>query len=831
MMKVTSASLFSVIAGLCLIGCPGGGDDPGLPPDGTTAGESDVPDVVTPETSDPKPDAGPRAQIAFENAPSYSEPFPAAQVGVRITDPSGARGHLLCTGTAVLGGVAFGEIESMSWKKGDLSGQITPSFYWQTSGIALDKGDNPITITAVGKDGSVATDTIVVTSHSCPLAGLRLRVSPDHIFAGEPRRLTFTLSLPLGTVEAGDVKLYGTGEDGANLSPLDVSDLRDDGLSTGSRCDPVAGDLVYTGCRVADQAPPGRLCYRARVPIGLDTVATPTVCVDVLSRFDSAACFQIGKVLEAGRTAYASASAHEAGVELARTAALATASTVPVADSGLAAGGWGIWLRFSNGVLAALPLGIPDGFRGTPVGSHRAILFRAAAGGSEILQGAGKLTDKTCPPWDTRGPHEKQDATLSRFRELAGNGVIAFSAHGGAFFDGQTAGFGWRHSGYQEVIWTGEAVHCEELSSHAVACEKDSECPPGGLCRPVGADGEGECVEQTHADLLRGRVAVGPESYGITPAFVDHYTGGLLPGSLVYAGSCHSLFNGSLAMAFLGAGAASYVGFNDIVRNGFAEHVGQLLLAGLVDDHKTIGEAMPYGWDPEHPDTHATMAGATALDLSSPGLFNAGFELPDMQGWAKDGDGRRVTSFCGETATEGKFMGLISTGLGFTTLNGAISQKLCIPAGTKTLRFSWKYFSAELPLSCATQFQDRWKVTLTKVDGSPAFSVLDCAVDDMCWYQEEGCTPEGCLPSKGDCDCGKCYEHFAPPGMEEKEGAYSEATCTFGEQPVQATGWVTEELDVSALAGGGPVTLTFSVKDVGQSTNDTAVLLDDVELK
>lgn len=821
------------LAALLLIGCPSQDED--TPLDLGKDAPIDVAEDTTDGTGDdgnatdlPDADTGP--ELVCGAAPKVSEPFPAKEIGVRITSPSGATGLLYSSATVALGGHAFGDIAKLEWSAGSQSGEITPGFFWQTSGIALDKGDNTIVVTATGANGGKATDRVVITSQPSPLQGVRLLISPDHLFVGEQRTLRFTLSVPLGEVEQDQVNLYATDEQGVDVAPPKVLKLWDDGLAAGAdRCDGIGGDKVFSGCQAEKGSGPGQRCFRVKLQLGGTTILTPTTCVSIVARIDQNACLAMRQTLDQGLAAYGAAGDHAGGLSSAQLAMLESSGAVGVAEVGEAAGGHGLWVRFANGALAAVPLGIPEGFRGTPIGSRHVTLLRAHENPDEIDAAAACLSGDICPPFDRSGPHTGGAVSLDRMRELRGNGVIAFSGHGGAYFTGNAARYGWRSPANQEVWWTGEALACEALVGHAVVCTSTSDCPGGSHCvATAGGEDGGECINPTQADLALGRVVIGPSTYGITPSFVDHYLAGSLPKSIVYAGSCYSLFNGSMAMAFLGAGAGAYVGYDGLVRDEFAIEIGKRLFDGLAKDKKEIGEAMCYASDPEHPDTRALMAGSSGMTVDSPGLFNPGFELPGVQGWTVDGDGRRVTTFCGQTATEGKFMGLISTGLGFTDINGSVSQHLCIPEGIQTLTFSWKYYSAELEGTCGQQnFQDHYEVTLKKNDGA-TLEVLDCEVNDMCHYVAGACEPKPCKPPS-DCGCGKCYEDFSG-GMKET-GAYKVAECLFEGQEVMTTGWIQQVVNVSSLAGTGPVTLTFSVQDKGQATNDTAILLDDIELK
>ena len=269
----------------------------------------------------------------------------------------------------------------------------------------------------------------------------------------------------------------------------------------------------------------------------------------------------------------------------------------------------------------------------------------------------------------------------------------------------------------------------------------------------------------------------------------------------------------------MGHGAGSFVGFDGPVTDAFATEIGKRLFEGLATEKTAVGDAICYASDPMVPGTRVRLAGSTGIDVQSNGIVNGDFELVGLQAWNVTGDGRQVTSFCGDKPLDGKFMAVISTGLGFTEASGALEQRFCIPADKKELIFSWRYYSAELEGTCGQSInQDRWRVSLAAA-GKPAMVVRDCKVDDMCFYDTGNCQPKPCAPPS-DCGCGSCYHPY-----ETVEN------CKFEGQSVMATGVVEERFNVSALAGQGPVTLRISVDDKGQPTNDTAILLDGIRLQ
>ncbi len=791
---------------MLLAGCPEQDVIEDVVPDGfgqIDTSEVEETDEVVEDVDDEVDAGGP--ELVCGGPPLSSSPFPAAELGVRITNPTGERGLQYPGGTVALGGVAFGDIASMQWSRGDQQGEIAPvAGFWQAA-IALDTGDNTIEVTAVGSDGiTTAKDSIVITRGTAQDEGLTVRVTPDHAFANEEQPVRFRITVPLSTILPDQVNLYAVDEDGEDATPLDIKKMKDDGVfDDQGGCDSAAGDREFS--------------------------VTPVTCVDVIERLTQGDCLVMNQLLVAAGAAYANAGGGEDGLNQAQVALADSAAAVGVDDTGRLAGDYGLWVRFDNGGLGAVPLGVPEGFRAGEVQSHDAVLYDGMPGTSEIDAAAALFGADTCPPFDLSGPHGGASLSLAALREMEGRAVIAFAGHGGAGFDGLTdfhkRNYGWRHGGTQELWWTGEPVECGELLDHTVECESDKDCPGDSRCEVVRGEGNGQCVSQTMADALRGRIVMGPQRWAILAGFVDHHVQ-TLPGSVVYAGSCFSLYSASMAMAFMGAGAGAYVGFDGLVSDGFATEVGERLFEGLVTDLETVGDATCFATDPEMPTTFVRMGGSAGVNLNNPGIINGDFEQDGFLGWAHKDDARQVTSLCGASAPDGKRMALIGTGIGYIGLQGSISQQFCIPAGSTTLSFTWRYYSAEIPVSCGSGvFEDTWKITLTKPDGTET-EVRDCTISDMCkWDEDAGvsaCLPSPCSPPS-TCGCGDCYDADNPP--VDVDG------CAFDGQAVRATGFAVEHFNVSSFAGTGPVRLTIALKNAGAPTLDTAVLIDAISVQ
>src|SRR5947207_3584364 len=141
-------------------------------------------------------------------------------------------------------------------------------------------------------------------------------------------------------------------------------------------------------------------------------------------------------------------------------------------------------------------------------------------------------------------------------------------------------------------------------------------------------------------------------------------------------------------------------------------------------------------------------------------------------------------------------MGIISTGLGFTTNSGSIRQDLCVPANATTLTFQWNFFSEEFLTFCNTQFQDFFVVKIHELDMNGQIvnstQVLRRQIDDLC-------------------------------------GSVSPSDVGFDQGDVYNTGWIGTTFSLTAFQGKH-VIIEFSAGDVGDSIYDTAILIDDVKV-
>jgi len=837
---------FALSLTVCVSGCGvddnGGNDLSGLDLSGIDISYGDV----VQDGSGPSPD-NPFSSETF--VPVGSE-YPSAELLLKITGPSGG-GYAVSSGSLVsVTGVVFSQPNSntqITWRAAHITangpvhsadGVANGAPFWQTDAVPLNPGDNLITVTANNETGEV-TESLLITYNPGFMYQSTLKVNPPAIFVEDKQQVFATISLGLfGDVINDALTLQQVDKDGKKIK--DLGSMQDDG-QVGASGDEIEKDGVFTlqlniSCPSAD-------------PIFLRTVAQVTgasayssvVRIDCVNRLTVQTCASHQNTMADARAAYNAALS--AGVAQARQSAIDVLTAdalmqevVTNAEHG------GLWVMWNDGVLGALNLPV-DGNRGpggggdeAPIGSIESALvndipilskntmllspYNSEFGGEDETQFIGSIAGKMlCPAYELKGPYNGAAANLSRFRSMNINGIIAIATHGEVYFKGMSAAAkerkSWSHKGAQEVLWTGEALDCGKLTQATTTCTSTSQCPAGTTCLVTqavysrgGAAVSGICYDATQVDLMTGRVVLSDKTYGVLPSFVlDYGAAQGYPESLVHLGACRTLYNGSLASSFFAAGVKAVTGFSNYVSSQFANQMGSQFFARMVEQKMKAGEAYGVGAeDPANQGSFFRMFGARNLDVSQSDILNPSFETGDLTAWYQDGDGRVIAKLGTAGPVSGKFMAVISTGLGFTVETGNIEQTFCIPKGIEVFSFFWKYYSEEFHEWCGSQFQDTFKADMVAT-GGVEHSVVDLSVDDLC-------APSDCFIG-----CGSKYVGLVSSDVQFDQGDNHK------------TEWQQATYNVSNLAGGGPVTLRFFCTDKGDSIYDTAVLVDHIKFQ
>ncbi len=862
-------------------GADGGAEDVG--PGGGDADGEPLADAAPDQAGDGTvtPDVDAAAEVDVPTGPNLGNTgYPSAELMVKIISPSGGERTQFISGTLRLGGILFGEVDTMSWKisPGGQSGAIQKGAYWISGQIPLQPGDNRVVVTAE-HGATVVDDSLVVTYNPAFRFDTPPRARPDVVWLGTKQPVVFTIAASLyPQFAANTMTLLEVDADGNTIAT--VGGMVDSG-QTSTTGDEIQGDGVFTHRAEVACAASGTRYYRVSVQVdnGVSSYkalseAVPVHCLEHLSGITCEN--HLGIVLQAEASA-------KAGAPLDDVIASLQASPA-VADAGRASGdGFSLWIQFKTGVLAAVllappntrgggdnapadpPFDPPPGglFQAQAVGnlvdirSKKAIVlapFAAEFGATEDGPAVAAAIGATeCPSFSLSGGAALQGAaaSLERFRDLASHGIISISSHGEALFGTldpkkKRALYGWDHAGAQEVIWSGEAIQCNQLLQASQACtvsnaDPTGGCPLGTTCQVTqgsgGGNASGVCLDRTQVDLRLGRVLLTNRGYAITPAFFEAYAGGGYPNSVVNLGACRTMYNGTLVAAFFGSGAMAITGFSGYVDSAWAKARVLETFEGSVGKG-LLGEGYKTAQDPTHPGTWWRLFGASNLDLSNSEIVNPSFEDGDATGWTTDGDGRVVTRLGATLPANGKFMGLLSTGLGFTVQTGTLEQDFCIPPDKNEVEIQWKFYSEEFKEYCGSQFQDTFQAVLLGAAGQ--LTVVDVKVDNLCGYTDwpacgscvnpESCDYE-CMGGSGcrfngsicegsySCKCGKYFSGLVPSDV------------SFDQNGVWTTLWQRSVKNVKPLAGAGKVTLRLFATDKGDSVFDTVILVDDVRFR
>lgn len=800
------------------------------------------------------PDDGP----VDSGSPDVAESpfFPSEDLFLKILGPS-AREVVSSAGSLVsVSGILFGKADTIEWSSPKGSGSITPEHFWLSDAIELDPGDNLVTVTA-RQGARTASDTVRIVYTPGFLFTREPEVKPDTGFVGESVKTQFTIRLGQGaTLGENAIKLYSTQ---ADLSPDQVvGTMKDDG-DVSSSGDEILSDGVFSFSMNVKCNAEGRMSWRVGISVesGVSSYIaySQPVTVECMPHLTSTECQAVLDTQKAAKDLWEQKKG-TTDLESARAAVLAYLQGVATVDeAGLEAGGNGAWVRYKSGVLGVLSLS-PEGIRaggGEPGagddpaddddGDGLASASSALLGVAEIASKstyvlspyASKLgqndetdqihqwlKDKACPTYDLVA-QEGAQVSLERMRSGMGAGILVLATHGDTFFGGMKAAaydsYAWGHKGAQETLFLGEAASCSALLTGVKSCYGAGTCPEGTECvitEAAGTSLSGTCVDRTQADLKRGRVAItGDGTFAVLPSFVERYGHGAMPDSLVYLGACRTAYNGTLAAEFLGAGAMAIAAFTGYVSSEFAALKGKEFFHALIEQDKVTGLAFPSTdlEDPANKGSKFVMIGANDLTVTNSVIANEGFERSDLTGWTADGDGRVITRLGVTKPVSGKFMGILSTGLGFTVETGNIEQTFCIPPETYAFSFFWKFYSEEFHEFCGSEFQDTFKARFVDAKGAE-YTVVDVAVDDLC-------NPEDC---GGCCDDGKCV------GLVESDVQFDKGDTHVVPKWQRAKMKLVDDNNNPIMATG-PVTLSFFGTDKGDSIYDTVVLVDGLQFK
>jgi hypothetical protein len=372
--------------------------------------------------------------------------------------------------------------------------------------------------------------------------------------------------------------------------------------------------------------------------------------------------------------------------------------------------------------------------------------------------------------------YSNQDANISVLSNLTDYGLVIFDTHGS----------GGKEFGTGEFVDTNASVYQDTYKAMLKA---------------------GKLSIWKHVTISKtGTVKNKKDIYAIRAPFISDLAN-TFPNSVIFNGSCESTMNPDLGNAFIGKGAKAYYGFSKVVNTPFCSRMADTVVKRLAADLKTSSEAFMTGQsDPTKPYAiYQLVKGANDVHYAD-SLINGDFEYGKMYGWTKTGDGRVISQLDYLSPTGGSYMGIISTGLGFTTTTGRISQTFTVDKTQTELTIHWNFLSEEFLEYIGSAYQDYFKVVIKTSDGVENV-LMDKTIDGIA--EEFGAS-------------------YPPPVAGNLISVSPE--IVFDQGDVYMTDWQTSTFDVSAYQGKR-ITLILTANDIGDSFYDTAILLDDIAIK
>jgi hypothetical protein len=739
-----------------------------------------------------------------------------------------------------------GDLPLIRWKvvgPTTAQGTVQPTSRQFSVDVPVALGSNQVEVSA--EDGAatpiVFTKQIIRNAEEAFTGTLEL--TRNLVFVNESAVALARVAVDASRVVAGSVRLVQVNSDGTETS---VANMVDNGsLSQG---DEVQSDGIYSANITILAAAEGERTYRATATLvqGGSTASTVTRAVRVASRLPDATLTTILKTQQEATDRLKAAAG--SGVAALKSAVLGEISTLranpDVAVASANDAGTAISVLYKSGIAGVI--GDPDasvkggvraqaatsralGVRGTdaPIELQSAASkpyadFAGACPPAKAVQrkratiqsagNVGALAETSTTPsigsnrvyalaanyveWgeDDDVPvlaaqlqaNRCLDVTYKRttttgggsvedFKNLDRYGMVLISSHGDTHYSllGSDTFTAWSTM-YKQFGWTPASAQVVLYSNMRVTTANKA---------------------TYEADLKAGRLVIWGTSYGIMPSFIRQYSG-TLPSSIVYMSICRGSWNNTMGDAFISKGARAYLGYSDYVAVPFTKNTGTKLFTEFLKSTNTLQDAFDSITPKVETDSDPAefrLIGASNVQVGLGGLRDGDFETGGLGAWTATGDGRIIRQL-GAAVPTGTYMGIISTGLGFTTTSGSLSQTLCLGAETQ-ISYRWNFQSEEFLEFVGSMFQDSFLVTLVDVD-DPNNRVI---------------VQQDTIDSLGS--------------------SVTKVANSFDQGGVYATGWRTTTFTIPAALRGKRVRLTFSATDVGDSIYDTAVLLDDIKLQ
>jgi hypothetical protein len=512
---------------------------------------------------------------------------------------------------------------------------------WAAEDIPLSVGDNTIVVEATSRSGEVVADSIAVTYNPGVSLRSNLELSAGTLFTGLPKEVRAAVWLaPDAEVESVEV------------GPANADGALQESWAT------LAADPDHPGYWVGafelGREEPEQFAIRAVARVGGASGATPPVGLRVIR---PPTLEQLERADEIG--AVAAAAQNPTLVELDPMAARGAVLDAVLQEEGVLRAGVGgvgsylTWWEVEPGLTYALP-GTPAGYLGGGSGGGTSGPPRQGRGAlrgwthsSAGRSGRGRPAQARQSGPVSTGNAEASflspfDFAYDASRDLSGSlpGVPCprLTTVGLKRYDDanlEAAAIGLRNG---QIVWTmhGDTVTFSGAGSPIL----------GGLLHPAPHPGSQVLVWLKGnnpdrylaevADRQLVRHATKRSRIAFLPRWIEKQTAGRpLPASIVSMSACRSLYNETMAAAFLSNGAGAYLGFSGYVMDNVARAAAVAFWSRLMPVTGIFRGSTGEAWDHASAaaPNQAAFMGATDLYVLSE-FQNGSFEMdPPSAGW------------------------------------------------------------------------------------------------------------------------------------------------------------------------------------------------------
>lgn len=758
------------------------------------------------------------------------EPQPVAsssnKISVVIQEPSSDGCYVTVKEKISLSGMAISDnsVKEVRWKSSSNQGTASGLENWTIAEIQLQEGDNVIVVSASDNSERTSSDTIIITRNKYLNFLYQPQFNPANIPVNETANVTVQIEIePVANLDNASVKLIEVNNAGSTVSETAV--LYDDGdLNHG---DDIKGDNVFSNIVQMTAKETGVKRFRV-------TAKTNETTGDVTGK--SSVSF-LSIYAPVNQTVY------EQQQQLQKTAAEKLYNTFYSSkDLKTAVNTTADWLKTQSNVksvsiegerliLVNYSSGLTGGVMVKEVDENGKPLYR---GGALLRDTSNRKSSPLKLFEQTRGeytlfPNDDPDTNI-----LFNKNVIVWSPCEEEFIPNTSTeiikrlnknrlGLNIKHFAELDATVEVAKTFCNYglviMDAHGakgeyIATKEQATAGRNFLYRDLLNSGQIVIVTDVPVCVyLQVIPLVTYDVYLLTPSFVLNLNKRFAK-SIIVNLSCEGAISTyatptrSFAVAFIKKGASTYLGYTGLTTGLFSYNTAPDFIERLVVDEKSTHDAyVPV-------ETSIPSANKFAIQSAykiryTSGLINGNFEYPVVKygqvvGWYVFGDARVLTKLGEIKPWEGKYMGIVSTGLGFTTSSGEYSQFFRVRENESKLFVRWRFLSEEFLEYIGSKYQDKFKITITDTENGVETVLLEKSVDAIA--AQFGATKE----SPGS---------LAPVSPDIK----------FDHGDVYATGWLANAFDVSAYRGK-LVRLSISVGDVGDSSYDTAVLLDEISM-